>query len=256
MCIRIIGTRSLAQRGSMSGSAHPAETSFTRSAPSASARRTTSALVVSIESGTQTAARTARSTGISRASSSASATGRAPGRVDSAPRSSAPAPAATISRAAAAARAGSRYRPPSWNESGVAFSTPTSAGGESASGPARVCSTGPPGAAGVPGSACSGRGGRRAPEATVLVPELAQDLVDLGAVDRLALEECLRHLVQDLEIPAQEQLGALVGLEHDATHLAVDLHGGVLGVVDLLGEVAAEEDLLLLPPEGHGPELL
>src|SRR5437667_1180051 len=106
------------------------------------------------------------------------------------------------------------------------------------------------------GHGLSGGGGRRTPEATVLSPELAEDLVDLGAVDRLALEERLGHLVEHLEVAAQEELGALVGLEQDAAHLGVDLDGGLLGVVDLLREVAAEEDLLFLLAEGHGPELL
>src|SRR5205814_1988356 len=149
MCMSTTGTPCSAQRGSSAGSKRPAETSFTTSAPSSSARRTIVALEVSTEIGTRTAARTARSTGRRR---------------------------------------------------------------------------------------------RRAPEATVLSPELAEDFVDLGAVDRLALEERLGHLVEHLEVAAQEELGALVGLEQDAAHLAVDLDGGLLGVVDLLREVAAEED--------------
>src|SRR5207249_1415095 len=83
-----------------------------------------------------------------------------------------------------------------------------------------------------------------------------EDLVDLGAVDRLALEEGLGHLVEHLEVAAQEELRALVGLEQEAAHLGVDLDGGLLGVVDLLREVAAEEDLLFLLAEGHRPELV
>src|SRR5437773_2484223 len=135
--------------------------------------------------------------------------------------------------------------PGSENESGVAFRMPTSATRSSTRGPERVRSTaGPLGAVGRAG--LSGRGGRRAPEATVLGPELPEDLVDLAAVDRLALEERLGHLVEHLEVAAQEELRALVGLEQDAAHLGVDLDGGLLGVVDLLREVAAEEDLLFL----------
>src|SRR5262245_33011716 len=245
MCMRTIGTPAAAHEENMLASARPAETSFTTSAPSAIAASATAALVVSTESGTRTAFRTAFSTGSSRRSSSSTGTGTAPGRVDSAPRSSIPAPAATISAAAAAARPGWRWTPPSENESGVAFRTPTRTTRSSASGPERVRRAPP-----------LGGGGRRAPEATVLGPVLPEDLVDLAAVDRLALEESLRHLVEHLEVAAEEELRALVRLEQDAAHLGVDLDGRLLGVVDLLGEVATEEDLLLLLPEGHGAELV
>src|SRR5216110_2771869 len=129
---------------------------------------------------------------------------------------------------------------------------PTSATRSRTSGPDRVRSTGGP----LERGERSGGGGRRAPEATVLSPELAEDLVDLCAVDRLALEERLGHLVEHLEVATQEELGALVGLEQDAAHLGVDLDGGLLRVVDLLREVAAEEDLLLLLAEGHRAELV
>src|SRR5204862_197756 len=175
MCMSTTGTPCSAQRGSSAGSKRPAETSFTTSAPSSSARRTIVALEVSTEIGTRTAARTARSTGRRRRRSSSAGTGGAPGRVDSAPTPSIAAPSATISAAAAAARPGSRWRPPSEKES---------------------------------------------------------------------------------EVAAQEELGALVGLEQDAAHLGVDLDGGLLGVVDLLREVAAEEYLLFLLAEGHRPELV
>src|SRR5207247_351935 len=135
MCMRTTGTPRSAHRGSSPGSRRPAETSFTTSAPSSSARRAIAALELSTERGTRTA--------------------------------------------------------------------------------------GPLGAVGRAG--LSGRGGRRAPEATVLGPELPEDLVDLAAVDRLALEERLGHLVEHLEVAAQEELRALVGLEQDAAHLGVDL---------------------------------
>src|SRR5213080_2543391 len=255
MCIRTTGTPSRAHRGSIAASAMPAETSFTTSAPAPSAARATSAFIVSTEIGTRTAARTAPSTGSRRRRSSPPGTAIAPGRVDSAPTSSARAPAATISAAASAARAGSRWRPPSENESGVAFRMPTSTTRSSASGPERVWSTGPASRAGGRGPA-SGRGCSGAPEATVLAPVLPQDLVDLGAIEDLALEQRLGHLVEHLDVASEQQLGVLVGLHDDAPHLGIDLHRGRLRVVDALGEVAAEEDLLLLLAEGDGPELL
>src|SRR5437660_6924530 len=250
MCIRTTGTRSRAQSGSIPGSPRPAETSFTTSAPASSAARATSAFVVSTESGTPTAMRTARSTGSRRRRSSASGTGVAPGRGDSAPRSRTPAPAATMAAAVAAAAPGSRWRPPSENESGVAFRMPTRTTRSSGTGPERVWSTGPASPAGAREPA-SGRRCSRAPEATVLAPVLPHDVVDLGAVEHLALEQRLGHLVEHLDVAPEKKLGALVGLHDDAPHLGVDLHRGGLGVVDALGEVAPEEDLLLLLAEGY-----
>src|SRR6185295_15547869 len=152
--------------------------------------------------------------------------------------------------------AGSSNRPPSENESGVAFRMPTTTVWSRSRSPERVRRTVRPTAAAGEGAGVSGRGGRRASETTVPVPVLLDNLVDLGAVDDFALEERLRHLVQDLDVATEEQLRALVRLHQDAPHLAVDLHRGRLRVVHLLREVAAEEDLLLLLAEGHGTELL
>ena len=92
--------------------------------PSSRAKFATSALVVSIDSGTRTRPPTARSTGRSRASSSATLTGVAPGLVDSAPMSMMSAPAASIACTASMARAGSEARPSAENESDVRLSTP------------------------------------------------------------------------------------------------------------------------------------
>src|SRR5262245_50485479 len=250
MCMRTSGTASRAQRSSMPASKRPAETSFTTSAPSASAAAATGALRVSTESGTATAARTARSTGRSRRSSSAASTVPAPGRVDSAPRSSMRAPAATMATAVAAARAGSRCVPPSEKESGVAFRMPTRAGRDRSRRPERVSRL----REGTGGSTRGG-GGVAQPSGGAAAEE-ADDLVDLSAVEHLALEEPLGDLVQRFEVAPDDHLGALVGVEHYAADLAVDLDRGGLGVVDALGEIAPEEDLFLLLAEGHGPELL
>src|SRR5438034_189842 len=258
MCMRTTGTRAAAQRGRSSASKRPALTSFTRSAPASSAAAATSAFVVSTAMGTRTAARIARSTGRSRRRSSTARTGSAPGRVDSAPTSRSAAPSATIRAAASAARAGSRCAPPSENEAGVALGMPMTATCDSDTAPERVSSTGVSGAglAGAEAAPASGRGGRRVPEATVLVPILPQDLVDLAPVDDLALEQRLGHLVQDLGVPAEEELRPLVRLEDDATDLVVDLDGRGLGVLRPLREVPPEEDLLLLLAVGDRPELL
>src|SRR5215470_12177002 len=258
MCIRTTGTRAAAQRGRRAGSCRPALTSFTRSAPASRAAAATSAFMVSTAMGTRTAARTARSTGRSRRRSSAAATGAAPGRVDSAPTSRRAAPSATIRVAVRAARSGSRCSPPSENESGVALRIPMTATRVRGTAAERVASTGVSGAgrAGAEAVPASGRGGRRVPEATVLVSILPQDLVDLAPVDDLALEQRLGHLVEHLDVAAEEELRPLVRFEHDAAYLVVDLDGRGLGVLRALREIAPQEDLLLLLAEGDRTELL
>src|SRR5581483_1735499 len=82
------------------------------------------------------------------------------------------------------------------------------------------------------------------------------ELVDLGAVEDLALEESLGDRVQDVEVGAQERAGAVVAVGHEAADLGVDLRSGALGVALGLVEVAAEEDVLVLRAEGHRPELV
>ena len=63
-----------------------------------------------------------------RLSSSSSVTGVCPGRVDSPPTSTIAAPSATMVLARATAAAGSKWRPPSENESGVTLRMPMSTG--------------------------------------------------------------------------------------------------------------------------------
>src|SRR5207247_1097513 len=233
MCMRTTGTPRSAHRGSSAGSRGPAETSVTTSAPWSRARRAIAAFEVSPEIGTRTAVRTARSTGRSRRRSSSAGTGAAPGRRDSAPTSRMAAPWATISAAAAAARSGSRCRPGSEKESGVAFRMPTSAVRSRTRAPERVRSAGGPRSAAGRTGGLSGRGGRRVPEATVHASELAQDLVLLLAEGHRA------------------ELVAHAPLAH---HLARQL-GGALDVVARPGGHAAEGQLLRRPPAEEDGEL-
>src|SRR5207249_3101275 len=116
----------------------------------------------------------------------------------------------TGTRAAAQRRRSSGSKRPaltSFTRSAPASSA-AAATSDSDTAPERVSSTGVSGAglAGAEAAPASGRGGRRVPEATVLVPILPQDLVDLAPVDDLALEQRLGHLVQDLGVPAEEEL--------------------------------------------------
>src|SRR5262249_58659411 len=126
------------------------------------------------------------------------------------------APAATMPAAVAAARVGSRCMPPSENESGVAFRMPTRAGRDRSRRPERVSRL----REGTGRSDC-GHGGVAQPSGTAAAEE-ADDLVDLSAVEHLALEEPLGDLVQRFEVAPDDHLGTLVGVEHDAADLAVD----------------------------------
>ena len=122
MCMSTMPAPASAATRAISGSPS-AVTSFTIDAPASSARRATMALVVSTEMQAPSAA-SASSTGSSRLSCSSTGTGAAPGRVLSAPRSTTSAPSAISDRPCAIAAPGSRYRPPSENESGVTFTMP------------------------------------------------------------------------------------------------------------------------------------
>src|SRR5664280_1167630 len=89
-----------------------------------------------------------------------------------------------------------------------------------------------------------------------LVPgDPLDDRVDLFAVEGLLLEENLRDLFECGAVLDDDLLPALVRRHDDAVDLVVDLPRGVLGVVGLPREVAAEEDLSLGPAEGHRPQL-
>src|SRR5688572_25888615 len=99
----------------------------------------------------------------------------------------------------------------------------------------------------------SGRGGTYHVQ-PVAAAASANDAVDLGSVEAVALEKRLGHLVEDLEVVLQETLRAVVRLGQEAPELGVDLDRRLLGVVGGLREVAAEEDLLFLLAERHRSE--
>ena len=100
-------------------------------APAASARRATSAFVVSTEIGTPTRPASASTTGQDAAQLLvAPSTGSAPGRVDSPPMSTIAAPSRTRVRPCASASSAAKKRPPSENESGVTLTTPMMHGKE------------------------------------------------------------------------------------------------------------------------------
>ena len=127
LCMTTTADPVSATASAMPGSRCSPQTSLMRQAPSRAASRATAALLVSMEIGASRSA-SASSTGTTRRSSSASETGRWPGRVDSPPTSTIAAPSAIIARARATAAAGSKWRPPSENESGVTLRMPMSWG--------------------------------------------------------------------------------------------------------------------------------
>ena len=104
-----------------------------RRTPTPAARRITSALRVSMESGTRKRGASTSSTGITRRNSSSRSTGSAPGLVDSAPMSMMSAPSASSRSACATARRGARKRPPSEKLSGVTLTMPMIRGRSNAS---------------------------------------------------------------------------------------------------------------------------
>src|SRR4051794_33156653 len=130
MCMRQQDAPALATRPASSGSNRNAETSFTIRAPAWRAASATASLVVSIETRATPFTASRSTTGTTRSSSTSAGTDWAPGRVDSPPTSRISAPSAASSSPWRIAASGSRYRPPSENESGVTLTTPITMGRE------------------------------------------------------------------------------------------------------------------------------
>ena len=128
MCIRHTGQPDSATTSTIASSKRRALTSLMIVAPAASARRATSAFIVSTEMGTPTLPASASITGSTRRSSSSAGTVSEPGRVDSPPMSTMEAPSRTSVRACSSAASAARNLPPSENESGVTLTTPMMAG--------------------------------------------------------------------------------------------------------------------------------
>lgn len=106
----------------ISGSVKPV-TSLIIDAPRRAQSSATSAWRVSTETTAPSATRP-RTTGTMRSASSFGETGLCPGRVDSPPTSMMSAPSSSIWRPRATAASGSRFLPPSENESGVTLRIP------------------------------------------------------------------------------------------------------------------------------------
>src|SRR5882672_1471310 len=79
---------------------------------------------------------------------------------------------------------------------------------------------------------------------------------DLLAVEGLALEQSTGQRVKLLDVLLENLPGATRAFHHDPLDLGVDEEGGLFAVVLLPDHLAAEEDVLLVLPEGQGPELV
>ena len=83
-----------------------------------------------------------------------------------------------------------------------------------------------------------------------------EQALELVLVDRLALDQDRRDLVQIVHVLAEHLDGELVRLLDHAPDLVVDLARDLLGVVGLLAHLAAEERHVVVAPEHARAELL
>src|SRR4051812_25127932 len=237
-------------------------------APALRASCMTSGRFVSTDIGLSTPFNASR-TGMIRSNSCAAETGRAPGREDSPPTSMMSAPSSIKRRAWETADFASKNLPPSEKESGVTFTTPMTSGfcrskknlpalspgdlfAEAALGCRRWCG----GAFGA--GAAGGRLGRRLRAARLRRTRRAarHDVADLLGVDRLPLEQRLRHHLDLVAVLLDQVARHAVLLVDDAADLAVDLLHGRFRHVLVRGHGAAEEHLALVLAVNHRPELV
>ena len=190
-------------------------TSLTSSAPSASARRATADLAVSIETGTSPSRRS--STGTTRRNSSSSVTPSEPGRVDSPPTSTIAAPSSSMRRAVTAAVVGIEVRAAVRERVGRHVDDRPSRRG------ART----------VPRSASTRR---RLPVAGGRLPGVISAGGSSGAALRRRRRGALRPLVAGVGDPRaalREVRDRLGHQPHDATHLFIAAAGFIaLGIVE------------------------
>ena len=110
-------------------------------------------------------------------------------------------------------------------------------------------------------SGASGAGGSTGTRLLVAAEDLflglaGEQLDELLALDRLALEQDLRDVVELLAVLGEDVARRLVRLLDDAPDLVVDLAGDLVGVVGLGGELAARKGWPWSWPNTRGPELL
>src|SRR5262245_1651794 len=94
-------------------------------------------------------------------------------------------------------------------------------------------------------------GGARGDRLRLVERQAGGDALHLLGVEHLALEQRLGHLDEDRLVLGEELVRAVIRVGHEALHFLIDLERGVLAVVLVLRDLAAEEDLLFLLSEGE-----
>src|SRR5437762_949338 len=70
--------------------------------------------------------------------------------------------------------------------------------------------------------------------------------LDLGRIKHFALQQSVCDALQGLAIHFEDLLGDRVALVDELADLGIDLYGCIFAIVAVLGDFAAEEDLLFL----------
>ena len=78
------------------------------------------------------------------------------------------------------------------------------------------------------------------------------DHANVIRIQGFTIKQSLRHAVHRVLMIAEDGIGRLVGLVHQAAHFRIDLTGCFLGEVAVLRNLTTEEDLLFLLAKGQG----
>src|SRR5581483_10722681 len=87
----------------------------------------------------------------------------------------------------------------------------------------------------------------------ILEGEAGGETPDLVRVEHFAREQLVGDLHEGRLLAGEQLRGALILIGDELLHFLVDLDRGVFAVVLVLGDLAAEEDLLFLLAEGERP---
>ena len=77
---------------------------------------------------------------------------------------------------------------------------------------------------------------------------------NLARIQRFALQERFGNTDKRGSVVGQDRLRSLVSLHDEFTNFVVDRNRRVFAVITMLGDLASEEDLFFLFPEGQGTE--
>src|SRR5262245_42976324 len=94
-------------------------------------------------------------------------------------------------------------------------------------------------------------GGARGDQLRLVERQAGGDPLHLLGVEHLTLQERLGHLHENRLVLGEELVRALIRVGDEALHFLIDLERGVFAVILVLGDLAAQEDLLFLLAEGE-----